>query len=237
VKKEILIENEYFNKIYDNENKEIQCLNEEIEEYENRIREYKKEVDKKALLWKEDIKKISSEYLNSITSLKSSIKGYESLKKDLEVKNEIISQLEKSEVEGDKEKLEKERLDKDSFVITNSPKRGKNFPKRASLKSINEKEDRNEYDKDKEKETKDGIGSIKKGKNGKSPKKGIMKKGKSSKKDKKEGKPNQMASDNEIEIGSETISVKKSGNNVISSFDVDSNSKSKKMFNLKRPNI
>lgn len=222
IKKEILIENEYFNKISDKENKEISNLNDEIEEYENKIREYKKEVDKKGLLWKEDIKKISSEYLNSITSLKSSIKGYESLKKDLDAKIEIIRLLEKNE-EADKENIDKEKSEKESFTITNSPKKGKAFPKRASLKSINENEDKEKNENNKNND-KDGGVSIKKGKTRKSPKKSNMAKGKVKKK---------LEFENDNENESETVTIKQSMNN----FDLESNSKSKKKSNLKRPNI
>ena len=113
VKKELLIENEYYFKLIEKESNEINEINNEIEELASKLKDLKKDCDKKAIIWKEDLKKITSEHYNTSNTLKATQKGYESLKKDLDIKLQIIDRAE-NPIETKSDANPNEEVKKDS---------------------------------------------------------------------------------------------------------------------------
>lgn len=111
IKKELLIENQNFAKLHEEKLQEITEITEEIEDLNNIYRDLKKEMDKKSMMWKEDIKKMTTENLSSYNNLKSTQKGYESLKKDLDAKILLIKTTEELNPVKEQDKLAVSRGD------------------------------------------------------------------------------------------------------------------------------
>lgn len=229
--RELLIEKEYHAKQIDKYNEDMGGLNSEIEQLNQQMRDLKKEIDKKNILWKDDLKKITSENVSSYNALKSTQKGYESLKKDLDQKQLLIK-----EAEEKAKKIEEEDLNHKSSELNISRSKGKRsttklrVTKKESVILLSE-ESKKKFKDDENKKARAKTTGKYKGKN----------KGKS----KDKGKSNKEISETNTEEITDTKSENivslsnKNINEVKSKIDTKPKSKLKprKKYDIKKPNV